>query len=195
MRTPVMKTIAFIFTILSSCQYYNGKLPITKLQEDSIEISQTNSVTPPSDSIVKLASDTLKIYTGTTTPEQLLAFGKTLIGTPYLYGSTNPVKGFDCSGFITYVFNHFNIKVPRSSIGFTNYQTQVELGSAKVGDLILFTGTDSIIREVGHMGIIASVKNDEVEFIHSTSGRANGVTITPLNKYYLGRFVKVLRIF
>jgi len=32
-------------------------------------------------------------------------------------------------------------------------------------------------------------------FIHSSSGKANGVTITPLNDYYKGRFVKVIRIF
>ncbi|MBL7749710.1 MAG: C40 family peptidase, partial [Chitinophagaceae bacterium] len=51
-------------------------------------------------------------------PDSLVAFAKTLIGIPYLYASTDPIKGFDCSGFITYVFNHFNIAVPRSSVDF-----------------------------------------------------------------------------
>lgn len=135
------------------------------------------------------------INTGNTKPEELLAFAKSLIGVPYKYASSDPVNGFDCSGFITYVFNHFNIAVPRSSIDFTHYNDHVELTKAKPGDLILFTGTDSTIREVGHMGIINSIDNDKVEFIHSTSGKANGVTITPLNIYYLGRFVKVIRVF
>jgi cell wall-associated NlpC family hydrolase len=62
------------------------------------------------------------------------------------------------------------------------------------GDLILFTGTDSTKRTVGHMGIITNVK-DNIQFIQSTSGKAYSVTITPLNKYYQGRFVKIIRLF
>lgn len=128
----------------------------------------------------------------TTLPVRLLSFAKTLKGTPYKYGSTNPDVGFDCSGFITYVFNHFRIDVPRSSAGFTNEGVPVSLTDAQPGDLILFTGTDSTVRTVGHMGIITQV-GDSVVFIHSTSGKAYGVTETTLDKYYMGRFVKVIR--
>jgi hypothetical protein len=45
------------------------------------------------------------------------------------------------------------------------------------------------------MGIINAINNDEVAFIHSSSGKANGVTVTPLNIHYLKRFVKVIRVF
>ena len=127
-------------------------------------------------------------------PNDLVSFAETLIGTPYRYGSTNPAVGFDCSGFITYVFNHFHVKVPRSSIDFTNVGKEIPVQSAKRGDIILFTGTDSTERFVGHMGIIVS-NTDTLKFIHSTSGKQYGVTITPLNKYYQGRFVKTLRVF
>ncbi|OAQ42267.1 hypothetical protein A5893_03915 [Pedobacter psychrophilus] len=126
-------------------------------------------------------------------PNQIIDYAKTLIGVPYKYGSTDINVGLDCSGFITSVYNHFNIKVPRSSVDFTNYGKKIEWNNVKPGDLILFTGTDSTIRNVGHMGIIIS-KNNEIEFIHSTSGKDYGVTTTPLNKYYQGRFVKVIRI-
>ena len=136
-----------------------------------------------------------KIETGTTNPAELLDFSKTLIGTPYLYASTDPEKGFDCSGFINYVFNHFNISVPRSSVDFTNYGMPVSLEQAQPGDLILFTGTDSTIRIVGHMGIVESVTDDKLYFIHSTSGKAKGVVITPFENYYRSRFVKVIRVF
>ena len=127
-------------------------------------------------------------------PNELTNFAETLIGVPYRYGSTNPAVGFDCSGFITYVFNHFKIKVPRSSIDFTNVGKEIPVQSAKRGDIILFTGTDSTELFVGHMGIIVS-NTDTLRFIHSTSGKQYGVTITPLNKYYQGRFVKTLRVF
>ena len=135
------------------------------------------------------------INTGKTTPGELLTYANTLIGVPYKYASTNPAVGFDCSGFITYVFNHFNITVPRSSIDFTNVEKEISLADAKPGDIVLFTGTDSTSREVGHMGIITSAANGEYYFIHSTSGKAKGVTITLLNNYYSFRFVKVIRIF
>jgi cell wall-associated NlpC family hydrolase len=128
-------------------------------------------------------------------PDSLVAFARTLIGVPYLYASTDPAKGFDCSGFITYVFNHFNIKVPRSSVDFTNYGQEVAVENARPGDLILFTGTDSTIRIVGHMGIVENIVGDRLYFIHSSSGKAMGVVITPLERYYLSRFVKVIRVF
>ena len=127
-------------------------------------------------------------------PDHVVSFAETLIGTPYRYGSTDPKVGFDCSGFITHVFNHFNIKVPRSSIDFTNVGKEIPPTSARRGDIILFTGTDSTERFVGHMGIVVS-NTDTLKFIHSTSGKAYGVTITPLSNYYKGRFVKTLRIF
>jgi cell wall-associated NlpC family hydrolase len=129
-------------------------------------------------------------------PDSLLAFARTLQGIPYLYASTDPAKGFDCSGFITYVFNHFGVSVPRSSVDFTNYGRELDPGLARPGDLVLFTGTDSTIRIVGHMGIIESIRNGTIHFIHSTSGKNRlGVVITPLEKYYRSRFVKTIRVF
>jgi cell wall-associated NlpC family hydrolase len=125
----------------------------------------------------------------------LVGFAETLQGIPYKYGSTDPRIGFDCSGFISYVFNHFGISVPRSSREFTHIEKEITLKEAKRGDIILFTGTDSTKRVVGHMGIITSDKGENHEFIHSTSGKAYSVTKTPLNRYYQGRFVKVIRIF
>jgi cell wall-associated NlpC family hydrolase len=93
------------------------------------------------------------------------------------------------------VFNHFNVAVPRSSIDFTNIEREIPLSEARPGDLVLFTGTDSTNPAVGHMGIIRTVSETGIDFIHSSSGKAYGVTITPLNPYYMSRFVKVIRIF
>ncbi len=127
------------------------------------------------------------------TGRELVDFAQTLLGVPYSYASIDPSKGFDCSGFITYVFYHFNISVPRSSIDFTNVGKEIDLKSAKEGDLILFTGTVDSIRIVGHMGIVTE-NVDTLKFIHSTSGKANGVTISVLNERYKRRFVKITRV-
>jgi len=134
------------------------------------------------------------IDTRNATPQKVVDLAKTLIGVPYLYGSIDPAKGFDCSGFITYVFNQFNVLVPRSSIDFTNIGQEISAAEAKGGDLILFTGTDSAEKFVGHMGIVVS-NTDTLRFIHSTSGKKYGVTITPLNTFYQKRYVKTVRIF
>jgi len=136
-----------------------------------------------------------EIKTGSAIPDSLVAFGKSLVGTPYLYASSDPANGFDCSGFITYVFNHFGIAVPRSSVDFTDMGIEIPTDFASPGDLILFTGTDSTIRIVGHMGIVESNERGNLLFLHSTSGKAYGVVISPLKGYYETRFVKVIRVF
>lgn len=136
------------------------------------------------------------IRTGKTTPAELVGYAQTLIGVPYVYGSTNPAVGFDCSGFITYVFNHFNIAVPRSSVDFTGVGETVNVADALQGDLILFTGTNPMEANVGHMGIVISNDTNEgLKFIHATSGKAMSVTISPLSEQYKKRFVRVARIF
>jgi|GEM_PF-2992907 len=135
------------------------------------------------------------IHTGNVQPAEVVAFAKTLKGIPYSYACATPETGFDCSGFINYVFDQFQIVVPRSSRDFTTVGKQVPVSDAKPGDLILFTGTNPNVRTVGHIGIVVYNAADSLSFIHSSSGSANGVTITPLNDYYQGRFMKIVRIF
>jgi cell wall-associated NlpC family hydrolase len=140
-------------------------------------------------------SPAIPIYTGDTTPGELVSFARSLLGTPYKYASTDPMQGFDCSGFVTYVFNHFGMSVPRSSSDFISGLREVGLKDAKPGDILLFTGTDSDVRSGGHVAIVVSNHGGQVVFIHSTSGKARGVTETPLNDYYMGRYLKTIRLF
>ena len=196
----------YTMTLLFACLFTSCMQETSNKNESSIngtgevaavsDRTDINSQTDTATSTAAVYSYTSgKIDPGNTTPEQLLAYASTLQGIPYKYGSINPAEGFDCSGFITHVFNHFNIAVPRSSVDFTNVESEVPLQQAKPGDLVLFTGTDSTTRIVGHMGIITDVAGSEMSFIHSTSGKADVVTITPLNRYYMGRFMKVVRVF
>lgn len=208
-----VKIVITLFLI--SCNNINQ--PEKKLVEKQIEISDTvinlqenhpevfDSAVEINNSLLIAKKDTSnypvdniyysKIKIKDTKPEEVVSFARKLIGVPYLYGSSNPAQGFDCSGFITFVFNHFHINVPRSSVDFTNAGDEINIKQVQPGDLILFTGTDSTIRTVGHMGIIEHFANDTLFFIHSTSGKAKSVVITPFEKYYKNRFVKVIRIF
>lgn len=123
----------------------------------------------------------------------LVSFAEKLVGVKYKYGSVAKAKGFDCSGFIYYVFNHFNIPVPRVSKDFTNAGEEVPISESRRGDIILFTGSDANSGVVGHMGIVTENKNGKLEFIHASSSR--GVMISGMNSYFVPRFVKVNRIF
>lgn len=125
----------------------------------------------------------------------VMEYAKTMIGIPYRYASSNPKRGFDCSGFVSYVFQKFGFNVPRSSREFAAKGEAKKLEDAQVGDVILFTGSNSRVRRVGHVGIVYAVNGDEIKFIHSSSGHAKGVTVTSLNDgFYKKRFMKLVSI-
>lgn len=125
---------------------------------------------------------------------EFVKYAKKFLGTPYKYGSSDPSKGLDCSGFIYHVFNNFNIKAPRVTRDFTNEGVTVDVNKARVGDIILFTGSNHSSGIVGHMGIITQVK-PSIQFVHSASGKNIGVIINSLNGYYKTHFVKVISVF
>ena len=66
---------------------------------------------------------------------------------------------------------------------------------AKPGDVILFTGTRTHHpHSIGHVGIVFSNDGDGLKFIHSTSGKEYGVTISSMDDTYKRRFVQVVRL-
>jgi hypothetical protein len=128
-------------------------------------------------------------------PDSILQFAQTLIGTRYREASSNPLYGFDCSGFVSYVFKYFNFNVPRSSSEYYNAGERVSLEDAKPGDVILFTGTKTHHpHSIGHMGIVCCKDSSGMKFIHSTSGKEHSVTITDFNDTYKRRFVQIIRL-
>jgi cell wall-associated NlpC family hydrolase len=137
----------------------------------------------------------LNSATDSVSSESLLSFAQTLLGIPYRAASSNPLHGFDCSGFVSYVFKNFNFKVPRSSGDFKNAGEKINIKDAKPGDVILFTGTKTHHpHSIGHVGIVFSNIDGALKFIHSTSGKENGVTITAMDNTYKRRFVQVVRL-
>ena len=126
---------------------------------------------------------------------QIMDFAKSLLGVRYKYASSNPDSGFDCSGFVSYVFKNFGFTGARSSRDFAKQGKQVALDEAKVGDVLVFTGTNVKERTPGHVGIIYSIDEDgNIKFIHSSSGKAHGVTVTDLQGYYKTRFLKAVTV-
>lgn len=129
--------------------------------------------------------------------DSLIKFSKQHLGTKYNYANCSPSDGFDCSGFVYFVFSHFNIKVPRSSSDYSHFGKPVPLDSAKIGDVIVFTGTDPKNRRPGHVGIVISKPGEEILFIHSSSDKRNsGIKISNYNASpnYKKRFLKIVRV-
>ncbi len=129
------------------------------------------------------------------TSNKIMDFAKSLIGTRYRYASSNPEIGFDCSGFVSYVYKQFGFNGARSSADFAKKGKAIKLADAKVGDILVFTGSNARVRRPGHVGIVYS-KDEEgnIKFIHSSSGKAKGVTITELEGYYKNRFLKAVTV-
>lgn len=127
--------------------------------------------------------------------KEVIAFAKKFLGVKYRYGQASPSSGFDCSGFVYYVFKEFGISLPRSSSGMGQAGQDVTLEEAKTGDIILFTGTNPANRSIGHVGIVLSNEDKEgIEFIHASSGKAQAVTETKLEGSYQRRFMKIIRV-
>lgn len=107
--------------------------------------------------------------------EQMMTNALKYIGTPYAFSGDTP-KGFDCSGFTSFIHNELQIKIPRNAK--EQYEKSVKLKENTVskGDLIFFTNGSY----VSHVGIVASNKGEPIVFIHSSSTK--GIIITELNK-------------
>lgn len=175
--------VSFLVALLSAF-----RMPVKIVHKKISEFA--NSTSP----LLKNHADTLSYHVDNFA-QQVVDYAKTLIGTPYAWGSVNPKVGVDCSGFVNCVSNHFGITVPRASAQFTSVGTEVKVQEARAGDIILFTGTNPHRRVVGHMGIVTDNPGGNLNFIHSSSGHKKGVHISELKGYYQTRLVKVIRIF
>jgi len=126
--------------------------------------------------------------------DSIITYAKQYLGTPYVYASINPKKGFDCSGFVSYVFNNFGVTLPRSSSGYKNLGKALKPEEFKVGDVLVFYGYKNR-NVVGHVGIICEANGMQSKFIHASSGKAHQVTITALDtEHYTKRFYKCVDV-
>lgn len=120
--------------------------------------------------------------------EELLKFAESLKGIKYAYGGTSPATGFDCSGYVYYVFKRFGIELVHSSAGqYKNHGIPVERKDLQPADLVFFNTSG---KGVSHVGIYLG--NDE--FIHASSP-GSYVKVSSLNdKYWATRYVGAKRI-
>ena len=165
-----MKTVSLLFLSISLL-VLNGQA-----QTSSADSTTSSSFSIFSDSIIQHA--------------------KSFIGVPYLYGGSSPESGFDCSGFVRYVFSEFGLDLPHSTVDLSDVGYEIPLDSCRKGDIILFAGRNKEKRPIGHAGIVVSDLCEPLSFIHSATSNKRGVIISALDRYdyYRSRFVKIVRV-
>lgn len=111
------------------------------------------------------------------------------IGTPYRYGGTSR-KGIDCSGLMLQCYKKIDVKLPRTAKEQSKYGKKVGWGSLKKGDIVFFK-----FKQKGekwyHSGMITSVKDGNIKFIHASTSK--GVTQSNLMSDYYKKNVKNFR--
>ena len=126
--------------------------------------------------------------------DSIITYAKQYLGIHYLYAGNDPKKGFDCSGFVNYVFKHFDVSVPRSSSGYKNLGVSKKPEDFKVGDVLVFYGYKNRTI-VGHVGIICEANGMSSKFFHASSGKDGSVTISDLDSdHYSKRYYKCVDV-
>ena len=103
------------------------------------------------------------------------------LGIPYVYGGASP-SGFDCSGFIMYVFSQVGVSLPHNAAAQYGYGTPVDRSQLQPGDLVFFNG-------LGHAGIYVGGGS----FIHSPH-TGDVVKISSMSGWYSSTYVGARRL-
>ena len=128
--------------------------------------------------------------TVSTKANEVIAYAKTLLGKPYVWGAQGP-NSFDCSGFTYYVFkNKAGIVLPRTSSAQSKYGTYVSKSNLKAGDLVFFDTNGANNGNVSHVGMY--IGNGQM--IHASYGQKKIVIANFNDSYYQKAYVNARRV-
>jgi cell wall-associated NlpC family hydrolase len=117
--------------------------------------------------------------------------GDEFVGVPYVWGGSTP-RGFDCSGFVQYVYRENGVELPRTSrqMAHAGLRLPADVNALREGDLMLFSGRDG---EIDHVALYAG--NNQI--LHSSSS-GHGVKYDDLGTkrgaYFVSHFVAARRV-
>ncbi len=125
--------------------------------------------------------------------EELIEYAYKYINTPYRSGGTTP-KGFDCSGYVQFVYKKIGYAIPRSTDEQIRIGLDIKRTKIKKGDLVFFKNRNQTTKKAGHVGIVVSVSdNGKFRFIHSST--IGGVVIDDIeHSYYKSRYICARRV-
>ena len=131
---------------------------------------------------IKESNQTIEQEQNKTIIPKMITLAKSKIGTPYKRAGVGD-GGFDCSGFVYYLFKENNITIPRTSKNQSKLGVKLSREEIEVGDILSFDTTNA--GHINHSGVYLG----DGEFIHASSGKAYGVTTSKLDKgFYKDKF-------
>ncbi len=169
----ILKTLTVCATVAASLIFHS---PALMAADEATEIARTE---PSADMFAPVRKSVENI-------QNLFTDVKQYFGIRYRFGGDSP-SGFDCSGFVSYMFNKtFNVKLPHSSQEMAAMGPRVSRSELKPGDLVFFTNGSN---RINHVGIF--IGNNT--FVHSSLSR--GITRDTLDESYFDkRFATGVRI-
>ncbi len=89
------------------------------------------------------------------------------LGAKYKYASSDPKKGFDCSGFTSFIMREFGIELSPSSSEQARQGNQITMDEVQPGDLLFFGNKG----DISHVALVVEVTDKGMICIHSTNSR------------------------
>ncbi len=123
--------------------------------------------------------------------DSIIVFGKYFVGKPYRYKTPSGVI-FDCSGFLSFIFEAKNYKIPHNAGAIFKISKPIELAEVKKGDMLFFKGRNLENPRIGHVSLVVDVNEYGPVMMHSNR---RGVVIEEYKlAYYKARFLKAGRL-
>ena len=132
-------------------------------------------------------SYTLSSSSSSAAGERIVAKAKEYLGVPYVYGGTSP-SGFDCSGFVYYVYRQCGYSITRTATTQNGDGTKVSRSSLQPGDIVIFY--NSAMTAIGHSAIYIG----DGQFIHASSSGGRVMITSLSSSYYDTHFYSARRI-
>lgn len=119
--------------------------------------------------------------------QQVVDYALQFVGYPYVYGGSSP-RGFDCSGFTSYVYKHFGYNINRTASAQLNNGVAVSRSELQPGDLVMFRKNTS--KPASHVGLYIG----NGQFVHACTSRVGVIVSSLSSNYYSTGFIGGRRI-
>jgi len=162
---------------------YTGYIYKQLISETPVATSRGNETREPQEVAPEESSKPVEAPqvsepTASSNGSNIVSYAKQYLGYSYVYGGTTPGGGFDCSGFVYYVFNSCGYNISRSLSVQANTGTAVSRANLQAGDVLFFDNGSN--GSLGHVGIYIG----DGRFIHAANPRRGVVTDTINSGYY-----------
>lgn len=117
---------------------------------------------------------------------KVISTAKKYLGVPYVWGGATP-SGFDCSGFIQYIYAQHGITLPRTTAEQYGAGASIAKASLKPGDLVFF---ETYKAGPSHVGIYLG----DNQFIHASSGSGKVMVSNLTSSYYTEHYIGSIRV-